>query len=83
MREVSKSSRDYWDSIEKRIMEYGLDKFVVKRFEFVPDHEIEIYFKAADVLVLPYRFIYQSGPLFLAYNFGLPDNSNRCRLFQR
>jgi glycosyltransferase involved in cell wall biosynthesis len=31
-----------------------------------------VYFKAADVLVLPYRFIFQSGVLFLAYNFGLP-----------
>jgi D-inositol-3-phosphate glycosyltransferase len=67
-----KSSMDYWDSIEKRIAEYGLEKLVIKRIEFIPDHEIEIYFKAADVLVLPYRFIYQSGPLFLAYNFGLP-----------
>jgi D-inositol-3-phosphate glycosyltransferase len=67
-----KSSMDYWDSIEKRIAEYGLEKCVIKRIEFIPDHEIEIYFKAADVLVLPYRFIYQSGPLFVAYNFGLP-----------
>ena len=30
------------------------------------------YFKAADVLVLPYRHIYQSGVLFLGYSFGLP-----------
>jgi len=28
--------------------------------------------KAADVLVLPYRHIYQSGVLFLGYSFGLP-----------
>jgi glycosyltransferase involved in cell wall biosynthesis len=31
-----------------------------------------LYFKAADVLVLPYKHIFQSGVLFLAYNFGLP-----------
>jgi glycosyltransferase involved in cell wall biosynthesis len=55
-----------------KIAEYGLDEFVRKRIEYIPDHEIEIYFEAADALVLPYRFIYQSGPLFLAYNFGLP-----------
>jgi D-inositol-3-phosphate glycosyltransferase len=39
---------------------------------FVPDEAIEIYFKAADALVLPYRHIYQSGVLFLGQSFGLP-----------
>ena len=42
------------------------------RPEFIPDDETEIYFKAADVLVLPYRDIYQSGVLFLGHSFGLP-----------
>ena len=42
------------------------------RAEFIPDDETEVYFKAADVLVLPYRHIYQSGVLFLGYSFGLP-----------
>ena len=31
-----------------------------------------MYLKAADVLVLPYKEIFQSGVLFLAYAFGLP-----------
>jgi glycosyltransferase involved in cell wall biosynthesis len=31
-----------------------------------------LYFKAADVLALPYRHIFQSGVLFLGYSFGLP-----------
>ncbi len=42
------------------------------RADFIPDDETEVYFKAADVLVLPYRHIYQSGVLFLGYSFGLP-----------
>ena len=42
------------------------------RADFIPDDETELYFKAADVLVLPYRHIYQSGVLFLGYSFGLP-----------
>jgi D-inositol-3-phosphate glycosyltransferase len=45
---------------------------VISRIQFVPDEEIELYFKAADVLVLPYTEIFQSGVLFLGYNFGLP-----------
>lgn len=39
---------------------------------FIADNEIESYFKAADVLVLPYTQIFQSGVLFMAYSFGLP-----------
>ncbi len=42
------------------------------KMEFVPDKDIEIYFKAADVLVLPYTDIYQSGVLVLGYSFGVP-----------
>ena len=44
----------------------------MQKIEFIPDHEIEIYFKAADVAVLPYTDIFQSGILFLAYAYGLP-----------
>jgi glycosyltransferase involved in cell wall biosynthesis len=45
---------------------------VVRRIEFIPDSEMELYFKAADVAVLPYTEIFQSGVLFLAFSFGLP-----------
>jgi len=45
---------------------------VLLRDEFIPDEETEVYFKAADALVLPYRDIYQSGVLFLGHSFGLP-----------
>ncbi len=45
---------------------------VMLRMQFIPDDEVEVYLKAADVLVLPYKEIFQSGVLFLAYAFGLP-----------
>jgi glycosyltransferase involved in cell wall biosynthesis len=38
----------------------------------IPNAEVEIYFKAADALCLPYRNIYQSGVVFLALSFGIP-----------
>lgn len=63
----------YWSMIQERIQQAPLvSKRVLLRAEFVPDEETEVYFKAADVLVLPYRQIYQSGVLFLGYSFGLP-----------
>jgi glycosyltransferase involved in cell wall biosynthesis len=45
---------------------------IILRDEFIPDTDIELYMKAADVLVLPYTDIAQSGVLFLAHTFGLP-----------
>jgi glycosyltransferase involved in cell wall biosynthesis len=39
---------------------------------FVPDERAEMYFKAADALLLPYRNIFQSGVLFMGFGYGLP-----------
>lgn len=45
----------------------------VRIFErFVPNEEVEVFFKAGDVLCLPYRNIYQSGLVFLGPRFGIP-----------
>lgn len=45
---------------------------VIQKINFIPDEETEIYFKAADVLVIPYTEVFQSGVIFLGYSFGLP-----------
>jgi glycosyltransferase involved in cell wall biosynthesis len=63
---------EYWNGIERQIQSAGLGDLVVRRIEFIPDEHIEGYFKAADVAVLPYTYIFQSGVLFLAYGFGVP-----------
>jgi glycosyltransferase involved in cell wall biosynthesis len=42
------------------------------RFQFIPIDEVETYFAAADCLALPYKRIFQSGVVFLAYRFGMP-----------
>jgi glycosyltransferase involved in cell wall biosynthesis len=38
----------------------------------IPNEEVEIFFRAADVCCLPYRNIYQSGVIFVAMRFGVP-----------
>jgi D-inositol-3-phosphate glycosyltransferase len=62
----------YWASVFEQIRNGDQGGDILLNPEFIPDSEVEIYFKAADVLVLPYRNIYQSGILFLALRFGLP-----------
>lgn len=64
--------KDYWNRIWEDIQNEVQNGQILVRAEFVPDAQTELYFKAADALVLPYRDIYQSGVLFLAYSFGLP-----------
>ena len=39
---------------------------------FIDDHELPAYFRRADLVVLPYREIDQSGVLFTALAFGKP-----------
>jgi glycosyltransferase involved in cell wall biosynthesis len=67
-----KNCDDYCRSLFRIVDDCDLKDRVSFKTEYIPDEEVEIYFKAADLLVLPYRAIFQSGVLFLSYNFGLP-----------
>jgi D-inositol-3-phosphate glycosyltransferase len=63
---------NYWKPILEQMQEGLRSGAILLRDGFVPDSDIEIYCKAADAMVLPYRHIYQSGVLFMAHNFGMP-----------
>ncbi|HKW34954.1 MAG TPA: glycosyltransferase family 4 protein [Candidatus Acidoferrum sp.] len=62
----------YWEELRTQTQEHIKAGQVISRIQFIPDSEIEVYFKGADVLALPYKDIAQSGVIFLGYNFGLP-----------
>ncbi len=62
----------YWSSIESLIGEQHTQEGFILKIEYIADDDTELYFKAADVLALPYVNIFQSGVLFLSYSFGLP-----------
>lgn len=70
--EVQKGNEQYMADLKQTIgleLERGQ---VILKTQFIPDAEMEIHLKAADVMVLPYNEIFQSGVLFLSYTFGLP-----------
>jgi glycosyltransferase involved in cell wall biosynthesis len=67
-----KGSEGYWKQIHQGIVRSGIRDRVIERIEYVPDEDTELFFKAADVLILPYTRVFQSGVLFLGYSFGLP-----------
>jgi glycosyltransferase involved in cell wall biosynthesis len=65
-------SDQYWRDVQNLIRKHPSSGRVIQRIEYIPDHETEVYFKAADVAALPYTHIFQSGVLVLSYGFGLP-----------
>ncbi len=70
--EPKNGSQEYLEQISRIISRDFRPGQIVSRIQFIPDGEVELYLKAADVMVLPYKDIFQSGVLFLAYSYGLP-----------
>lgn len=70
--EPKKGTEEYVAQIQRSIRQAGSADRILQKLEFIPDEETELYFKAADVSVLPYTLVFQSGVLFLSYSFGLP-----------
>jgi D-inositol-3-phosphate glycosyltransferase len=70
--QVSKNAYKYWQTIQELIKKHELSNSIIKKIGRVPDNHIEIYCKSADVMLLPYKHIFQSAVLFLSYSFGLP-----------
>jgi glycosyltransferase involved in cell wall biosynthesis len=69
---VDRGFEAYGMELQALIEKHDLRGLLVERIGYIPDGDVEVYFKAADVLVLPYQYVYQSGVLFLAFHFGLP-----------
>lgn len=56
----------------REIERLDLCRRTILDLRYVPFDEFPKYFRSADVVVFPYRYVYQSGVLQLAYGFGRP-----------
>jgi D-inositol-3-phosphate glycosyltransferase len=74
-------TESYWRTLKSRLASDRLREHALVKDGFIPAGEVPILFTAADALVLPYRAIYQSGPLSLAYRFGVPVIATRVGSF--
>jgi glycosyltransferase involved in cell wall biosynthesis len=70
--ELQKGNENYLGEVQRAVTREVDRGRIILKIQFIPDEEMEVYLKAADVLVLPYNEIFQSGVLFLGYSFGLP-----------
>ncbi len=69
---AGKPWKDDFDVYEKLIKELQIDSRTVKKIRFIEDGERNLLFQAADILVLPYKKIFQSGVLLMAMSAGIP-----------
>lgn len=62
----------YADTIDKLIAVVPARHKVEWVRGFIPEADVQRYFEQAEVVVLPYRHIDQSGVLFTAFRYGIP-----------
>ena len=60
--------KPYMDQLRR----LDIDSRVVMHTDFIPDHEVNRYFCAADLVVQPYKTATQSGVTQIAFHFGKP-----------
>lgn len=60
------------DELRAAIADHPLRNRIVWRNEFIAEAEISGVMQGADFVVMPYRYIDQSGVLFMAMSYGLP-----------
>jgi len=59
----------YYQSL---IRQLKLQDIIETHFRFIPDQEVEAFFRRSQVCVLPYKTATQSGIIAMAYSFDLP-----------
>jgi glycosyltransferase involved in cell wall biosynthesis len=64
-----KSDLDYYKAL---IRELHIENAVKTDFRYIPDEEVSSFYSRADLVVLPYTKIYQSGILLLTMSYGRP-----------
>ena len=55
---------------QAKIDELGINHACITNIRFIPDEEVPLYYGAADLVVLPYLRIYQSGVVLMAMSYG-------------
>lgn len=59
---------DYQHIIDRR----GIQDYIQPVIRYIQDEEKDLFYSAADFIVLPYKEIYQSGVLLMSMSYGRP-----------
>jgi len=61
-----------FEPYQQLINQHQLENNSVLHIRFIPNDEVATFFAAADLVVLPYRRIYQSAVLLMSMSYGKP-----------
>lgn len=75
----SKKLENYYQEL---IAMMKLDDRILFHSKFIPNSKISLYFEASDLVMLPYKNIYHSGIMHLAFSFGKPVIATRVGDFE-
>lgn len=64
--------KDDFSKYENLVQKNNLQENICFHIGYIPDIEVATYYRAADLVVLPYRRIYQSGVLLMAMSYDVP-----------
>ncbi len=56
---------EYFSMVDEKIKDR-----VLFRFDYIPNEQVNLYFKATDIVVLPYRKIYNSSLILRSFDYG-------------
>ena len=69
---AGKPWEDDFTNYQRIIHENNLSDYCLLHTKFIPHADVEHYYCAADLVVLPYKKIYQSGVLVMTLSYGKP-----------
>ncbi|PPD54713.1 MAG: glycosyl transferase [Methylotenera sp.] len=64
--------KDSFSKYQVLIDQHNINNICSLHIRYIPDDELSAFYSAADIIVLPYHRIYQSGVLLMAMSFGVP-----------
>lgn len=69
--------KDSFEDYEQLIKSKNISDVVIRHIRYIKDEEVDFYYSAANIVVLPYKRIYQSGVLLMAMSYGCITVSSR------
>jgi glycosyltransferase involved in cell wall biosynthesis len=64
--------KDDFSIYDKLIQKKNIQENIELHIKYIPNNEVGIFYRSADLIILPYKKIYQSGVLLMAMSYGLP-----------
>lgn len=69
---AGKPCENDFSAYQKIIDENNLSEYILLHTKFIPQEDVEHYYCASDLVILPYKKIYQSGVLMMTLSYERP-----------